>query len=89
MLTMQNLEACFKAAKECDARYVGVAIQLPNAKSEEIIINGQENFDQKLEYYKHTYNEDLNHRAVPNLKITAFTFGNTFADIEYDLLGNF
>jgi hypothetical protein len=88
-LTMEYLINCFNRAKELQVNYVGVAIQLPNALGEEVIINGKENFDEKLTYYQNTYDENLNHKHVPNLKITGFTFGNSFMDIEYDLLGIF
>jgi hypothetical protein len=87
MLTMENLENCFNAAKKLDKNFVGVVLTLPNAPGEEVIINGKENFDEKLKYYQSTYDENLNHKHVPNLKIVGFTFGNTFDHIQYDLFG--
>jgi hypothetical protein len=84
---MDNLTICFNVAKERNINYVGVAVQLPNANDIEVIINGFENFDEKLTYYQSTYGDDLHHKHVPGLKIVGFTFGNSFADIECDLIG--
>jgi hypothetical protein len=85
MLTMENLEICFNAAKEKGKNYVGVLVKLPNTSGKEVIINGKENFDEKLKYYHDVYDENLNHKNVPNLKIVGFTYGNTFDHIQYDL----
>jgi hypothetical protein len=86
-LTMDNLAICFNVAKERNINYVGVALHLPNANDIEVIINGFENFDYKLKYYQSIYDHDLQHKHVPGLRIVGFTFGNSFADIECDLIG--
>lgn len=82
---LKNLENCFKAAKEKDQRYVGIKIEMPNFPCHEIIINEYPNFDKKLEYYKKAYNEDLTLKTFDKIKITGFTFGQSFSDIERDL----
>lgn len=86
VLTQKNLELNFDQAKKHNYEYVGVAIQLPDTDGIEIIINGSKNFDYKLNYYKNTYNEDLSHKHVPNLKIVGFTYGDSFSQIEEDLI---
>lgn len=86
-LTMEYLENCFNRAMELGVNYVGVKIALPDAEGFEVIINGYENFEYKKEYYKKTYGEDLEHKFVGGLKIVGFTFGNSFKEIEEDLLG--
>jgi 3-oxoacyl-ACP reductase-like protein len=86
-LKMDYLLTCFASAKSLGAKYVGVAIQLPNAKGTEVIINSSENFDDKMNYYKNTYTDELNHKSVPDLKITGFTLGFSYEDIERALIG--
>jgi len=88
-LTLENLDRCFEMAKRSEAKFIGVAIRVPNAPTKEIIINGRENFEAKIEYYKKTYDNDLSHKIVGDiLKIVGFTYGNTFAKIQDDLLGS-
>ena len=53
----------------------------------EIIINSYENFDSKLEYYKKAYDEDLKLKTFDGIRITDFTYGDSFAKIEYDFYG--
>lgn len=86
MLKLNNLEKCFESAKESNAKYIGVAISV-NGDNPEIIINGRENFENKLNYYKNAYNEELALKNVPTIKIVGFTYANTFEDIEVDLIG--
>lgn len=85
-LSHEYLTNNFEMAKEYGYQYAGVAITLPDAEGIEVIINGRENFDYKLNYYLNTYNEDLTHKHVPNLKIIGFTYGDSFSQIEEDLI---
>lgn len=88
MMKMNNLINCFKAAENNNARYIGLAIRVPDAHEPEIIINLSENFEVKLDYYKKMYDEDLSHKAVGDiLQIIGFTYGNSFSDIEKELTG--
>lgn len=87
-MKMNNLIDCFEAAGKNNAKYIGLAIKVPDANEPEIIINPSKNFEVKMEYYKKTYDEDLSHKAVGDiLQITGFTYGDSFSDIEKDLLG--
>jgi hypothetical protein len=86
-LTLDSLINCFNRANEFDMKYVAVAVNIHNSDSNEIIINTRENFESKLEYYKTVYDEDLNHRHADGISIVGFTFGDTFAEIEEDLIG--
>jgi hypothetical protein len=83
-LKMSNLENCFKRAKELNEKYAAVRIQMVGFPKDEIIINGFENIDTKLEYYQKTYDEELNHRFAKGIKIVGFTFGSSFEQIEED-----
>lgn len=85
-LKMKHLINCFEAAKQQKSKYVAVKIYMEGFEKPEIIINSIENFDKKLEYYKNAYDEDLRLKAVPTIKIVAFTFENDFERIEKDLM---
>lgn len=85
-LTMEYLENCFKRAKELNQKYVAIQVYMNGFPRCEIIVNQVENVDTKLEYYKKTYDEELNHKFAEGIKIVGFSFGNSFTDIEEDLI---
>lgn len=85
-LGMDNLEICFNSAKAVGAKYVGVLIEMEGFSKSEVIINPTINFDSKLSYYKSAYDESLNHKFAKGIKIIGFTYGDTFAEIENDLM---
>lgn len=83
------LKAVFDNAKAFGARYVGVRIATQGSSQPEIIINPRENFDVKLNYYMSAYDDGL--RLIPakgkkDIRITGVAQGNTFEDIEYQLM---
>ena len=83
MLNKNNLINCFKAAKEENANFVGVLVQVEGNPLPELIINPSENFDSKLDYYKEVYNDNLEHKfADKNIKITGFTQADIFEEIR-------
>lgn len=84
-LSIQNLENCFKGAKENGAKFVAVVIEMEGFEYDEIIINPIGNADDKLEYYKKAYNEDLTHKFSNGIRIVGFTYGSKFSDIEIDI----
>lgn len=85
-LMIHNLQNLFSSAKKANAKYVGIKVLLPDSKEPEIIINPFNNFDSKLEYYEKTYTDDLRHKHDLQVEIIGFTYGNSFADIEKDLV---
>ncbi|RXM70872.1 hypothetical protein DP143_13555 [Clostridium tetani] len=85
-LTINNLEKCFYEASQKDKKYVGIKIQMSGFKKAEIIINENANFDKKFDYYKKAYNENLTLKTFDGIKIVGFTYGDTFEEIEKDLL---
>ena len=85
-LTMDNLEKCFYEASQKDKKYVGVLIQMQGFPRPEVIINENANFDSKFDYYKRAYNDDLTLKTFNGIKIIGYTYGDEYADIEYDLL---
>ena len=86
-MTIQNVITCFNTAKDRGTKYVGLAILIPGAKIPKIIINDRDNFKAELNYYSTTYSNDLSLMSKPDVKIIGITSGNSFADIQEDLLG--
>jgi len=86
MLTMINLERCFESAKEQGYPYVGVKIKMEGFEEPEVIINPIANFNKKLEYYKKAYNDELTLKSFNGIKIIGFTYGDSYDEIEMDLV---
>ena len=86
-MKIENLEKCFYEASKQDKKYVGVKIQMQGFEKPEIIINENENFSSKFDYYKKACNEDLTLKTFNGIKIVGFTYGDSFKDIEEDLIG--
>jgi ribulose 1,5-bisphosphate carboxylase large subunit-like protein len=80
--TMENLEKCFRLAKENGQLFVVVKIEMDGFPAKEYIVNPIENADLKLEYYKKTYDENLNHKYAKGIKIVDFTYGEELRDLE-------
>jgi hypothetical protein len=85
-LTMGNLVQNFKTAKEQGAKFIGILINMDGFPKNEVIINESENFDSKLKYYQATYDSNLNHRFAKGISIVGFTYGDSFDDIQSDLI---
>ena len=85
-MKIENLEKCFFEANNKDKKYVGVLIQMEGFIEPEVIINKNVNFDSKFAYYKKAYDENLTLRSFNGIKIIGFTSGNSFSDIEKDLI---
>ena len=88
-MNKRALKAVFSNAKAIGARYVGGRIETAGSSQPEIIINPRENFDAKLNYYMSAYDDGL--RLIPakgkkDIRITGIAQGNTFEDIEYQLM---
>lgn len=83
------LKALFINAKVEGARYIGVKIATEGSSEPEIIINPEKNFDSKFEYYMSAYDDDLiliSAKGKKEIRITGVAQGNTFEDIEYQLM---
>ncbi|EGW39171.1 hypothetical protein [Desulfosporosinus sp. OT] len=70
---MSELEFVVKTAIKTK-QSLGLIIEMPGFESPELIINPVENLEKKLEYYKNTYSEDLEHKHAKGIKIIAYTF---------------
>lgn len=83
------LKALFINAKVEGARYIGVRIATEGSSEPEIIINPEKNFDSKFDYYMSAYDDDLiliSAKGKKEIRITGIAQGNTFEDIEYQLM---
>lgn len=85
-MNINNLERCFYEASKQEKKYVGVKIKMEGFQKAEIIINENANFDKKFAYYKNAYNPDLTLKTFNGIKIVGFTYGDSFAEIEKDLI---
>lgn len=68
-MTLQNVKAIFRDAKENNDNYVAMWIRMPGCDKAEIIINPKSNFDKKLEYYLKAYNDDLTLKTCNEIRI--------------------
>jgi len=70
---MSELEFVVKTAIKTK-QSLGLIVEMPGFESPELIINPVENLEKKLEYYKNTYGEDLEHKHAKGIKIIGYTF---------------
>lgn len=54
---------------------LGLLIEMPDFEQPELIINPVANLEKKLEYYKKTYDEKLEHKHAKGIRIIGYTFG--------------
>lgn len=84
------LKAVFINAKAAGAKYIGVKIETEGSSEPEIIINPQRNFDAKFDYYMNAYDDELvliSAKGKKDIRITGAAHGNSFEDIQSQLLG--
>ena len=88
-MNKSELKAIFINAKATGAKYIGVSIKTEGSSQPEIIINPNANFDAKFDYYMEAYDDDLiliAAKGKKDIRITAAGQGNSFEDIECQLL---
>lgn len=85
-MNIKDLESVFKKAKEINAEYIGVQIYTKGNARPEIIINQKESFDNKLEYYKKAYNDNLVLKSYDGISIKGIALGNSLKEIEDALI---
>lgn len=71
--TMEELEKVIKKAVELDEP-LGLFIQMPGFEKPELITNPVVNLEKKLQYYKDTYNDNLEHKHAKGIKIVAWVY---------------
>ena len=70
---MKDLERIIGVAIE-ENKPLSLLIEMPGFSKPEMITNPVENLALKLEYYKKTYDEHLEHKHAKGIKITGYTF---------------
>ncbi|WP_338749800.1 hypothetical protein [Bacillus sp. FJAT-52991] len=70
--TIQELE---KVTKQCIEKKIGLGlfVEMPGFEQPELITNPPANLAKKLEYYKATYDENLNHKHAKGIRIIGYT----------------
>ncbi len=71
--SFEELEKVFDYAID-NNMHVGVLIEMPGFPAPELITNPHENLALKLDYYKKTYDEKLNHKHAPGIRIVGHTY---------------
>lgn len=71
--TMVELELIINVAIE-DEIGIGLFIEMPGFEKPELIVNPLENLPKKLEYYKATYDDNLEHKHAKGIKIIGYTY---------------
>ena len=66
--TMEELENIINTAISFDTD-LSLFIKLPDLAEPEVITNPSVNLEQKLKYYKETYNDDLEHKYADGVRI--------------------
>lgn len=72
---MSNLEKVFEEAKNNNLD-IALELTVPTCEATEIIIVKNENLDYKLNYYKESYNENLELKRFSEIKILNIKVGN-------------
>ena len=82
------LESVFLMAIDMDVKYVGVMVESEDSPDYEIIINPIENAVSKIDYYSKAYDDYCVLKSNPKIRIVNASYGETFSQIEYELLGD-
>ena len=72
---MEYLISLFEKAKY-DSLDIALELTVPTCEDTEIIIVKNANLDYKLNYYKESYNENLELKRFPEIKILSIKEGN-------------
>lgn len=71
--TMGELEEMIDMAIETE-QSLSLLIEMPGFEEPEMITNPAVNLKKKLEYYKKTYDDNLEHKHAKGIKIIGYSF---------------
>lgn len=81
-----NLEIAVAGAVGNNAKYFGVKVLNEFNGQVELIVNTIENMaNGKLDYYLNAYNDNLELKTQPKIKIVGFTYADSLEGIAKDL----
>lgn len=86
MSKKDNLIECFKVAMDYMQKYVAIKTEFPDGKNE-ITIFERNSFLDKMQFYNTCFDDELESRMCPDMKIIDFCCANDFESIEVELLG--
>lgn len=69
-MNFKELEAIFLKAKNA-GKGVAIEVTIPGQSATEFIINKNESIDNKLDYYKKTYSDELIHKYCNDIRIVS------------------
>ena len=78
----KQLESCFTHAYKTEKAFVVVMVEIEGQEGYEIIINPYINILEKLEYYRKTYDDDLNHKHAKGIKIVSWCSLDEIRELE-------
>lgn len=73
LITMNDLELMVNRAVKLDES-LGLFIEMPGFPEPELIVNPVANLEKKLEYWKNTYDDNLEHKHAKGIKIVGCVF---------------
>ena len=73
-MKMKDLEFAVEMAIK-ENKSLSLLITLPGLDSPEMITNPVENLEKKIEYYKATYGDNLEHKHAKGIKIVGYSMG--------------
>lgn len=79
---MSKLVNVFNKAKDNNIPFVAIVVRMGGFPKDEIIINENENIDSKLAYYQKTYDDNLNHKFAPGIRIVDVVCGSSFEYLQ-------
>lgn len=83
MTKIERLEHEVRLAHEHGVKYLIVGIQCYDAK--EMIMINRDNFIEKIDYYKRTYNDNLVMKTNENIKIVTYMFSDNVIIEKLDI----
>lgn len=85
-MNKSELKAVFINATAVGAKYIGIKRERTALTEPEITIIQKGDFGERYDYYMKAYDDELMIKGKDGIRITGVAQGNTFEDIEYQLM---
>lgn len=85
MTEMEKMQACFKEALHHEGAWIGILVQHEDHQGPELILNPYENIEDKMKYYKGTYDSNLNHYFSSKICIVGWGYSRKREEL-FDIL---
>ena len=87
-MNKNDLRELFEHARIGNFKYIALEIQQDGVHDNEVIIIHQNNFERKWEYIDNAYDKDLHLKNAPFIWIIDASYGESFKELESDLMPN-